>query len=174
MFMSTSPVAWATASLGSSTFSGRAAGCVSLLSDGTSGGESAFYDASENGDDVFFITTDRLVASDRDTAYDVYDARVCTVTEPCPSAAVAPPPCTSGDSCKAAPSPQPAIFGAPPSATFNGAGNITPAIPVKTVTKKTAKCAKGKVRRHGKCVKKPKPKRKKSKQASKSNRRAKR
>ena len=30
----------------------------------------------------------------------------------------------SGDSCKAAPSLQPEIFGAPPSATFSGAGNL--------------------------------------------------
>lgn len=98
-------------------------GCVGLVSSGISGSESAFYDASEDGDDVFFDTTARLVGEDRDDAYDLYDAHVCTSAVPCRSEAIAPPPCTSGDSCKAAPSPQPAIFGPPPSATFHGAGN---------------------------------------------------
>jgi hypothetical protein len=39
---------------------------------------------------------------------------------------VGPPPCTTVNSCRAAPSPQPQIFGAPPSATFSGVGNLVP------------------------------------------------
>jgi hypothetical protein len=116
----------------SATYSKRSGGCVNLVSSGTSSGESLFYDASENGDDVFFITASRLVSEDYDTAYDVYDAHVCSTAVPCRAAPVSPPPCTSGDSCKAAPSPQPEIFGPAPSATFSGAGNVvvSPSKPV--------------------------------------------
>jgi hypothetical protein len=116
------------------TFSERSGGCVSLVSSGTSSQESAFYDASENGDDAFFLTASRLSAADYDTSVDVYDAHVCSTAAPCVAVPVSPPPCTSGDSCKAAPSPQPDIFGPTPSATFNGAGNVV-ASPVGSVVK---------------------------------------
>jgi hypothetical protein len=109
---------------GGASFSEGVRGCVSLISSGTSSAESAFYDASENGDDVFFTTTGKLVPQDYDKGYDVYDAHVCTTSVPCVEAPVISPPCSSGDSCKAVPSPQPEVFGAPPSATFIGAGNI--------------------------------------------------
>jgi Tol biopolymer transport system component len=130
-------------------------GCVSLVSSGTSGGESEFLDASENGDDVFFLTAARLVGRDLDTAYDVYDAHACSAAVPCVNVPVSPPPCSSGDSCKAAPSPQPAIFGAPASATFSGSGNVVspPVEPVKAKPKsRPMKCRKGFVRRGGRCV----------------------
>ncbi len=156
----------------SSTYDPRSEGCVSLISSGISGSESAFMDASENGDDAFFVTTSKLTGEDVDSAYDMYDAHVCTAAVPCRTVPVSPPPCTSGDSCKAAPSPQPAIFGAPASATFNGAGNVVPAPAVaslkKTTKKKTVKCRKAFVRKHGKCVKQ-KPK----KRAKKNDRRGK-
>jgi hypothetical protein len=108
-----------------STFSENTDGCVSLISAGTSSGESVFYDASETGDDVFFTTTSKLVGEDYDTAYDMYDAHVCSASAPCPAVSVSPPPCTSGDSCKAAPAAQPELFGPAPSATFSGVGNVT-------------------------------------------------
>lgn len=112
----------------SGTFGEKSDGCVGLISSGASGAESAFMDASETGDDVFFLTTSQLTGQDYDGAYDVYDAHVCSTGSPCLTAGrVAPPPCTTADSCKAAPTPQPAIFGAPASSTFNGAGNVTPA-----------------------------------------------
>lgn len=99
-------------------FSTRSSGCVSLISSGVAGAESAFLDASETGDDVFFITASKLVGEDVDTAYDVYDARVCSTAEPCRSEQVSLLPCSTSDSCKPAPSTQPEIFGPPPSATF--------------------------------------------------------
>jgi WD40-like Beta Propeller Repeat len=109
------------------TFSVRSGGCVGLISSGSSAEESAFLDASENGGDVFFLTAARLASQDYDTALDVYDAHECTGVSPCfPAPAAVPPPCATGDSCKVAPSPQPVIFGAPSSATFSGAGNVTP------------------------------------------------
>ncbi len=116
---------------------GRSGGCVSLISSGTSGEESAFMDASKSGDDVFFLTASRLVTQDVDTSDDVYDAHVCSMSVPCVSAPVSPPECTSGDACKAAPSLQPAIFGAPASATFSGAGNVAPSSPAKSASTPT-------------------------------------
>jgi hypothetical protein len=123
----------------SSTFGERSDGCVSLISSGTASGESGFLDASESGDDVFFVTPSRLTAADYDNSYDVYDAHACSSGPACVVSPVSPPPCTSGDSCKAAPSPQPTIFGPTPSATFSGAGNIvavsSPAVKPKSLTR---------------------------------------
>jgi DNA-binding beta-propeller fold protein YncE len=109
-------------------FSQRSGGCVGLISSGASAEESAFIDASDTGGDVFFATTARLASQDFDTAFDLYDAHECTSTAPClPVAAAVPPVCTTADACRAAPSPQPPVFGSPSSATFSGAGNVTPA-----------------------------------------------
>jgi WD40 repeat protein len=141
------------------------AGCVGLISSGESPDESAFLDASatggrnsegaEGGGDVFFLTTSRLSRADFDDNYDVYDAHECTAASPCVQAPVVPPPCINEASCKAAPTPQPTIFGAPSSATFSGAGNLIPEPPrpsPKKVTKKVVKCKKSKKRSRGKCV----------------------
>jgi hypothetical protein len=109
----------------SSTFEEASNGCVGLISSGSSAEESAFMDASESGDDVFFLTAARLRPEDYDNAPDLYDARVCTASSPClPLPAAISPPCVTGDGCKPAPSPQPSVFGAAPSATFSGAGNV--------------------------------------------------
>jgi hypothetical protein len=105
-------------------FNAGGAGCVGLLSSGGAVGESAFLDASEDGGDAFFLTSAKLTASDKDSSLDVYDAHACSVGSPClPAGSVVPPPCGTGDACKAAPSPQPSIFGAPASSTFSGSGN---------------------------------------------------
>jgi hypothetical protein len=100
-------------------------GCVALISSGDSSEESGFLDASESGGDVFFLTTAKLAPQDRDTAYDVYDAHECTSTSPCSSSPVEAPSCETEAACKAAPSPQPPIYGAGPSETFVGLGNIS-------------------------------------------------
>ncbi len=102
-------------------------GCVALMSGGSSDQESAFLDASETGEDVFVLTAAKLAQQDTDTALDVYDAHVCTASIPCPAGTVTvPPACTTTDSCRPAPTPQPGLFGAPASSTFTGAGNVTP------------------------------------------------
>ena len=107
------------------------AGCVALMSSGESPQESAFLDASESGGDVFFLTTARLEPRlDYDSAIDVYDAHECTGVSPCSQ----PPAersavCETEASCKASPSPQPPLFGAPASATFSGPGNAPPSSP---------------------------------------------
>jgi hypothetical protein len=128
-----------TCTTGSSSYSARSGGCVSLISSGISSAESVFYDASENGDDVFFATAGKLVSEDYDDSYDVYDAHVCSAQAPCRAVPVSSPPCTSGDSCKAAPSPQPEIFGPAPSATFNGVGNVVEETNQSTVKHKAKK-----------------------------------
>ena len=130
-------------------------GCVGLISSGTSSSESVFYDASENGDDVFFDTTSQLVPEDYDKAFDLYDAHLCGGEGvPCRTTPVSSPPCEEGESCKAAPSPQPFIFGAPPSETFNGAGNVAPVETTGTVKPKgkAVKCKKSRKLVHRKCV----------------------
>src|SRR5664280_921493 len=63
-------------------------GCQALISSGTSSDESAFLDASATGEDVFFLSSSKLVGADRDNALDVYDAHVCTTAVPCPSGTV--------------------------------------------------------------------------------------
>jgi hypothetical protein len=109
-------------------------GCQALISSGTAPDESAFLDASATGEDVFFLSSSKLVGADRDNALDVYDAHVCTTAVPCPSGTVSvPAACNGTDSCRAAPAAQP-VFGAPASATFTGAGNPTPP-PVKPAAK---------------------------------------
>ena len=148
----------------SPTFSERSGGCVSLISSGQSLAESTFLEASESGDDVFFITAAKLVGEDYGDSNDVYDAHVCTTTAPCHTAPVSPPPCTSGDSCKAAPSPQPAIFGPPPSASFSGAGNVTPERKSIVGPKvRPLKCGKGSTKKRGRCVKRSRSKKIKAK-----------
>jgi hypothetical protein len=110
----------------SSTFSPASGGCVGLISSGTSREESTFLDASESGNDVFFLTQERLAPQDTDTGVDVYDAHVCGSGWPCASAPASAPECTTTDACRAPPLPQPSIFGASASATFSGAGNVAP------------------------------------------------
>jgi hypothetical protein len=154
------------------TFSERSDGCVGLVSSGASGEESAFLDASENGDDVFFLSSARLTSEDKSSAFAVYDAHVCSALAPCSAEAASPAPCATEASCKAAPAPQPAVFGAGPSETFSGAGNPgggepnqpPPAVQPKV---KSAKCKKGFTKKKDRCVKKKgKTKAKKAKRAS--------
>lgn len=115
--------------------------CISLMSAGTSKGVSTFLDASASGDDVFFLTKDRLLPEDEDDVNDVYDARVGGVL------ASAPPSIEcDGAGCQAPSGPPDARSAA--SESFHGPGNIH--------KKSRKRCPKGKrkARRHGKtrCV----------------------
>ena len=109
-------------SASSPTFSARSRGCVALISSGTAAGESAFLDTSTNGDDVFFLTAERLAPQDVDTSLDVYDAHKCSAAAPCFSSSTSPPPCATADACRPALTPQ--VFGSPASETFSAAGNL--------------------------------------------------
>ncbi len=111
-------------------------GQPTLISSGTSESESLFQGASESGDDVFISTAQQLVAQDTQPGMRVvYDARVGGGF----AAPSAPAPCTTTDACRSPVPPQPAIYGAPASATFSGAGNLTP--PPPTVVKPKPKTA---------------------------------
>ncbi len=102
-------------------------GCVALVSSGASAQESAFVDASESGNDVFFVTSEKLSSKDTDNAFDLYDARVCSG----PGAEGACPPsgssqtsqCETERGCKGAALP-PSTYSAPASSTTSGFGNV--------------------------------------------------
>ncbi len=100
-------------------------GCVALLSSGTSSNESAFIEATPGGNDVFFVTAARLSPQDTDTAFDIYDARVCTPSSPCLAPpAPAPPGCSAADACRPASGPVQAPIGPGGTAMFSGPGNV--------------------------------------------------
>jgi hypothetical protein len=127
-------------------------GGVSPVSDVAGTHESFFVDASASGNDVFIATADQLLRQDSDFLVDVYDARARGGFP----VSVSPPECSNGDSCKGPVSPQPAVFGAPASATFSGAGNVASVAVGKPIIKprvKPRQCKKGLARRHGKCLK---------------------
>jgi hypothetical protein len=133
------------------TFDRQSGGCVDLVSSGTSGLESVFLDASETGDDVFFLTSARLSYRDTDAAGDVYDAHVGGVeAEP-----VRPVEC-QGDACQGfveAPNDP-----TPGSLTFRGPGNVLAQPTGQTALRSThpahKKCVGARKVVHGKCVKK--------------------
>ncbi len=133
----------------------EAAGCVYLLSLGTSQAGSYLVDASASGNDVFFVSDARLVPQDDNEVDHLYDDRVEGVQ---PSALAG----CAGVSCEQVPIAPP-IFAAPPSATFAGVGNFPPPTPVSTTrvkkhankkAKKKAKVKKHRLRgaKHGKPV----------------------
>ncbi len=123
-------------------------GHLYLISSGASSSESSLVGAGESGDDVFFSTRQQLVAQDtQEGAKVIYDARVDGgFPEP-----VSPPPCTNADACRAPVSPQPAVYGAPSSQTFSGAGNLAPASEVAPKKKSKPKKPKKKKLKRAAC-----------------------
>jgi hypothetical protein len=147
----------------------RAAGCVSLISDGkdvseTSASEQqavALIGSDGEGRNVFFQTNDSLVPEDTDTLRDFYDAHICSEAEPCHAPVVPPAASCEGEACRGPGGSPPPVFAAPSSATLAGEGNVsqrpapvavTP--PKKVAVKKVVRCVRGRVREHGRCVKK--------------------
>jgi hypothetical protein len=117
-------------------------GHVSLISDGHDVGvvpnptcellsSVCLVGSDVSGDNVFFTTTDRLVAGDTDTQLDFYDARVCTVVSPCVGAAAARPAGCLGEVCHGVPVGQPGVPDVA-SATLSGLGNLPPGSPQKS------------------------------------------
>jgi hypothetical protein len=132
-------------------------GEISLIGSGQDSLPSFFLGASPNGANVFFGTHSRLVPSDTGGEGNVYDARVCTVSEPCIQPAPAREGLCEGDACShpaAAPSDA-----TPASATFAGSGDLAAA---SSTTPRAKTCAKPKRLSHGRCVT-AKPKRRKTK-----------
>jgi hypothetical protein len=145
---------------------GRAQGCLALITSGGGGLMNLRVGIDESGKNIFFYTYESLVGQDRDTAGDIYDARIGGGEAP-----AARPIACEGDSCSAAPSAP--IDPTPSSATFSGAGNVLqPAVVApQTAAKAVTKCARGKRLRHGRCVKKKKKKKKKRSAGRSSNHR---
>ena len=80
-------------------------GCVSLISSGDSEQGIGVPGSHPDGSDVFFVTAAQLLPQDTDTAFDIYDARVCTQASPC----LTPPTPASSlrqrtEACRPAPS----------------------------------------------------------------------
>jgi hypothetical protein len=126
----------------------RPEGCIELISSGTDSFDSQFVSSSPSGKDAFFTTRAALLPSDVDDFTDLYDARVGGGFE---EGAVVP---CEAEACKG-PAADPPAQPAAASAAFSGPGN-PPA---------TRPCAKGKVRRRGRCVKPRKRHRKHSRHA---------
>jgi hypothetical protein len=141
----------------------RIQGCVSLISPGTAGFLVGLIGTTASGHDVFFSTHSQLVPGDKDTAADVYDARI---DGGFPNAA--PSVECEGDACST-PASLPNDT-TPSSLTSAGNGNLasqSTGSVNKKATKKTIRCVKGKVVSHGRCVKK-KSKRNKSRKQSRA------
>lgn len=117
-------------------------GSVALLSGGQSDRASTFAEASPSGNDVFFVTRQRLLPSDTDDLLDLYDARVGGGFAE-PPAALAP---CLGSACQSIGAP-PASLPVPATETVSGRGNAS-----------AKRCGKNKrrvvVKRKVRCVKK--------------------
>ncbi len=109
-------------------------GTVSLISDGRDTSPKSIVlgipsstqllGSSESGADVFFATDDALTSQDTDTQRDYYDARICTVAEPCFTPPSPPSECHE-EGCRGA-APAPPATQTPGSRSFTGPGNLTP------------------------------------------------
>ena len=167
----------------SSTYSRLSGGCVALISSGTSREESGFLDASENGNDVFFLTPAKLSSRDTDTALDVYDAHACSASSPCSPPPEPEPPACVGDACQG-PGGAPEDP-TPGSLTFQGPGNLAPLaakpktaaqIKAERLTKALKLCRKDRSKKKRAACEKQARKRygaSKAKKSANSNRRAK-
>jgi hypothetical protein len=134
-------------------------GVVSLISDGhdVAGGSKSAVDlfgTDASGSDVFFTTSDELVGQDTDEQEDFYDARIGGGF-PAPSVAVT----CAGEACQGALSAAPTLLS--PGSEFQAGANpplaaLTSTVRPKPKSKpksKPAKCKRGFVKRHRKCVK---------------------
>ena len=123
--------------VGAELFVPASGGCLSLISSGHSPQDAEFIDASASGSDVFFTTLAGLLPHDPGLV-DIYDARAGGGFPPPPGI----PPACEGETCQSA--SEPPNDPTPASSAFRGPGSSAQRPPVR--------CAKGKVRRRGRCV----------------------
>lgn len=138
-------------------------GTIGMISSGAAPQGAKLVGADRSGDNVFFLTAERLVGWDTDGETDVYDARVGGgFPEPPPE----PVPC-EGESCRGASTVAATPTGAG-TAAFEGPGN-------RPAGGKQGRCPKGKreVRRKGRtrCVKQHKPRHRHHRRAAGHDRR---
>jgi hypothetical protein len=121
-------------------------GKLSLISTGKSPDMSRFRDATPNGDDIYFLTTQALIGTDTDNTLSLYDARVNGgFPEPTPPLI----PCPDEDACHGAAATPPTST-TPLSTVFTGPPN--PTNPTSNPpTPPTLHCKKGykKIKTHG-------------------------
>jgi len=96
-------------------------GTLSLISSGTASEGSFLIGVDSSGEDVAFITHDRLVGWDTDNGTDIYDARIGGGFPEPP----AQPAICEGEACRGAGAIAPVTTGAG-TAVFEGAGNPVP------------------------------------------------
>jgi len=122
----------------------RMGGCIYLISSGQSARDNHLFAVDEQGENVFFLTSDILLSSDLDETPSIYDARVNG------GFPELPPVLCQGEGCRPP-------MTAPPTVSAPANPPLGPSDNVKNKTK-PRKCAKGKrkVVRQGKtrCVKK--------------------
>ncbi len=123
-------------------------GRVSLIA-----AEGELVGTSASGEDVFFRTTQQLVAQDTDTQWDFYDARI-DGGFPVPMVRAG---CV-GDACQGPPTSAP-VLGVPSSAVFAGGGNLAPPASTVVVAPRALTRAQKLARALKACFKQPKHKR---------------
>lgn len=116
-------------------------GCISLITTGKGGLQNALIPRGglivPSGRDVFFATHEALVTQDKDTAGDIYDARIDGGFAPSPTSPIE----CSGDACSTPFAPPAPVT--PASETFSGPGNplvsplTHPAVKTSSKKKKT-------------------------------------
>jgi len=136
---------WSPAGVGeceasSATFQVGSDGCLYSLSSGASPEPSYFVDASESGEDAYFVTSQGLVQSDTDNGLSLYDARVNGGFPPGAGEVLEGSGCESPEACKPPPSEAPAqLFVA--SSALTASGNLAaPPVPL-TPTQPTVETA---------------------------------
>jgi hypothetical protein len=122
-------------------------GTLSLISDGHGSAESRFEDASADGTDVFFITTQSLLPGDTDNTRNLYDARIGGGFPEPPQ----PPVCESQEGCHNA-------LQQPPGSVSSGSSRFQG--PEEDASHLV--CPKGQVQRKGSCAIKHKKKHRKA------------
>jgi hypothetical protein len=113
-------------------------GRVALISSGRDPSPSFFLGASSSGSDVFIGTHANLVPwEDTASKGNIYDVRICTVEEPCPTAPAGETAQCEGGACQGAPATP--IDATPASLAFSDARDLTgkPAPMSPPVTKRT-------------------------------------
>jgi hypothetical protein len=142
----------------SSAFQPQAGGCIYLISGPRSASDDYLYGMTPHGSDAVFLSGDLLSFEDHDKTPSLYDARIG-------GGFPEPPPIAGeclGEACQPA-----AVVPDKPSIGTSGppkAGNVIEAVPDS--------CPKGKVKKHGKCLKPHKKAHKKHHREAHAHRRA--
>lgn len=115
---------------GSATFGVESDGCLYSISSGVSPEPSYFVDASESGEDAYFVTSQGLVQADTDNALSLYDARVDGGFPAESGEAAGEAACVSAEACEPPASEAPAQLLAASSVLSVGGNLVAPPVPV--------------------------------------------